>query len=63
MQCEQKENKREAAEHDQGLEEESGPPEEDVNAVEVFRDFHTSRKKGLSDVARVVVVSTFFCFP
>ena len=62
MQCEQKENKREAAEHDRGLEE-NGPPDEDVNVVEVFRDFHTSSKKGLSDVARVAVVSTFFCFP
>ena len=61
--CAQKENKREAAEHDQGLEEENGPPDEDVNAVEVFRDFHTRRKTGLSNVARAVVVSTFFCFP
>ena len=63
MQCEQKENKREVAEHDQGLEEENGPPKEDVNAMEVFRDFHTSRKKGLSDVARAAVISIFFCFP
>jgi hypothetical protein len=61
--CEQKENKRTAAEHDQGLEEENGLPDEDVNAMEVFRNFHTSRKKGLSDAARAVVVSTFFCFP
>ena len=63
MQCEQKENKRQATEHDQGLEEENGPPDEDVNVVEVFRDFHTSRKKGLSDAIRAVVVSIFFCFP
>ena len=63
MQCEQKENKRNAAKQHQGLEEENGPPDEDVNDVEVFRDFHTSRKKGLSDAARAVVVSTFFCFP
>ena len=68
MQCEQKENKRKAAEHDQGfddqgLKEHHGPPDEDVNAVEVFRDFHTSSKKGLSDAARAAVVSTFFCFP
>ena len=63
MQCEQKENKRKVAEHDQGLEEENHPPDEDVNVVEVFRDFHTSRKNGLSDAARAVVVSTFFCFP
>jgi hypothetical protein len=63
VQCEQKENKRKAAEHDQRLEEENGPPDEDVNVVEVFRDFHTSRKKGLSDAARAAVVSTFFCFP
>ena len=41
MQCEQKENKRNAAEQHQGLEEENGPPDEDVNAMEVFRDFHT----------------------
>ena len=63
MQCEQKENTREAADHDQGFEEENGPPDEDVNAMEVFRDFHTSRKNGLSDAARAAVVSTFFCFP
>ena len=63
MQCEQKESKREAAEHDQGLEEENSPPNEDVNTVEVFRDFHTSRKIGLSDAARATTVSTFFFFP
>ena len=37
MQCEQKENKRKVAKHDQGLEEENGPPDEDINVVEVFR--------------------------
>ena len=63
MQCEQKENKRKVAEHDQGLDEQHGPPDEDVNVVEVFRDFHTSRKKGLSDATRAAVVSTFICFP
>ena len=63
MQCEQKENKRNTAEQHQVLEEENGTPDEDLNAVEVFRDFHTSRKKGLSDVVRTAVVSTFFCFP
>ena len=63
MQCEQKENKRKVLEHDQGLEEQHSPPNEDVNDVEVFRDFHTSSKKGLSDAARAAVVSTFFCFP
>ena len=63
MQCEQKENKRKAAEHDQGLEKENGPYDEDVNDVEVIRDFHTRRKKGLSDATRATVVSTFFCFP
>jgi hypothetical protein len=63
VQSEQKENKREAAEHGQGLEEENGPPDADVNAVGIFRDFHTNRKKGLSDAARATVVSTFFCFP
>ena len=30
MQCEYKENKRKAIEHDQGLEEPHGPPDEDV---------------------------------
>jgi len=45
VQCKQKENKRKAAEHDQGLKEENGPPDEDINVVEVFRDFHTSSKK------------------
>ena len=63
MQCEQKENKRNAVEQYQGLEEENGPPNEDVNIVEVFRDFHTSRKNGLSDAVRAAIVSTFFCFP
>jgi hypothetical protein len=29
-----------------GLEEENGPPDEDVNAIEVFKDFHTDSKKG-----------------
>ena len=63
MQCEQKKNKRNVAEQHQGLEEENGPPNEDVNAVEVFRDFHTSTKNGLSDAARATVVSIFFFFP
>ena len=63
MQCEQKMNKRNTAEQHQGLEEENGPPDEDVNVVEVFRDFHTSRKNGLSNAARAAVISTFFCFP
>ena len=71
MQCEQKENKKKAAEHDQELDEQHddsgleqhGRPDEDVNAVEVFKDFHTSTKKGLSDAARAAFVSTFICFP
>jgi hypothetical protein len=63
VQCEQKENKRNAVEQHLGLKEENGPPNEDVNAVEVFRDFHTSRKNDLSNAARAVVVSTFFYFP
>ena len=63
MQCEQKENKRNAAEQNEGLKEENGPPDEDINAVEVFRVSHISRKNGLSDATRAVVVSTFFCFP
>jgi hypothetical protein len=62
VQCEQKENNRQAVEHDQGLEEENGPPDEDVNVVEVFRNFHASSKKGMSDATRAAVVSTFFCF-
>ena len=71
MQCEQKENKRKATEHDQGLVEQHddprleqhGRPDEDVNVVEVFKDFHTSTKKGLSDAARAAVVSNLICFP
>ena len=71
MQCEQKENKRKIAEHDRGLDEQHddlgleqhGRPDEDVNDVEVFRDFHTSRKNVLSNAARAAVVSTFFYFP
>ena len=61
----------EGTEHDQGLNEQHddpileqhGWPNEDVNDVEVFNDFHTSTKKGLSDVARAAVVSIFICFP
>ena len=63
MQCEQKENKRNAAEQHQGLEEKNGPPDEDVNVVKVFKDFHTGTKKGLRDAARATIVSTFICFP
>ena len=63
MQCKQKENKRKAAEHDQGLDEQHGRPDEDVNVVEVFKDFHTSMKKGMSDATRVAVISTIICFP
>ena len=71
MQYEQKKNKRKATEHDQGLNEQHddpglkqyGWPDEDVNAVEIFKDFHTSTKKGMSNAARVAVVSTFICFP
>ena len=70
MQCKQKENKRKAAEHDQGLDEQHdnlglehhGRPDEDGNVVEVFKDFHTSTKKGLNDAARAAVISTFICF-
>ena len=63
MQCEQKENKRNATEQHQGLEEENGPPNEDINVVEVFKDFHTSMKNGLSDATRAAVVIIFFFFP
>jgi hypothetical protein len=63
VQCEQKENKRKAAEHNQRLKEEHSPPHQDVNVVEVFRNFYTSSKKGLSDAARAAIVSTFFYFP
>jgi hypothetical protein len=71
VQCEQRENKRKAIEDDQGLDEQHddlgleqhGRPDEDVNVVEVFKDFHTSMKKGMSDAARAAVVSTFICFP
>jgi hypothetical protein len=70
VQCEQKKSKRKAVEHDQGLDEQHdnpgleqhGRPDEDVNVVEVFKDFHTSTKKGLSDAARAAVVSTLICF-
>ena len=63
MQCEQKDNKRKAAEHDQGVEEENGPPDEDIKVVDVFKDFQTSTKNSLSDATRAAVVSTFFFFP
>jgi len=71
VQCEQRENKRKATKHGQGLDEQHddlgleqhGRPNEDVNAMEVFKDFHTSTIKGLSDAVRVAVVSTIICFP
>jgi hypothetical protein len=71
VQCEQKENKRKATKHDQGLDEQHdnprleqhGRPDEDVNVAEVFKDFHTSTKKGLSDASRAAVVSIFIFFP
>jgi hypothetical protein len=46
VQYEQKKNKRKAAEHDQGLREQHGPLDEDVNVVEVFRDFHMKGRDG-----------------
>ena len=74
-----KKNNRKAIEHNQGLDEQHddpgleqyddpglkqhGRPDKDVNDVEVFKDFHTSTKKGLSDAVRAAVVSTFICFP
>lgn len=60
------ETKRKATEQDQGLDEQHdnqgpdeqhGGPDGDVNAVEVFKEFHTSKKKGLSDAAREAVVT------
>ena len=71
MQHDQKENKRKATIHDQGLNEQHDDlgleqycqPDEDVNVVKVFKDFHTSMKKGLCKAERAVVVSTFICFP
>jgi hypothetical protein len=78
VQCEQKENKRKAAEHDQRLDEQHddpgfeqhddlgleqhGRPDEDVNVMEAFKDFHTSTIKGMSNAARAAVVSTFIYF-
>ena len=52
MQCEQR--KRKSA--DQGL-------DGDVDAVELFKNFHSSRKNGLRGAARDVVVSDLICFP
>ena len=48
-----KKNNRKAIEHNQGLDEQHddpgleqhGQPDEDVNDVEVFKDFHTSTKR------------------
>ena len=51
MQCDQRKRKAADEEH------------EDVDAVEVFKDFHTSRKKGLSSAAREAIVSYQICFP
>ena len=63
--CEQKENKRKAVEQAQGLDEQHDDQglDEDVNAVEVFKEFHTSKKdRRMRDAARQAVVSTFICF-
>jgi hypothetical protein len=50
--------------HDLGvLDEEYDRPHEDVEVVGIFKKFHTSRKKGLNNAAREVVVSIFICFP
>lgn len=37
--------------------EEGAAPEEELDAVEVFKECHTSRKKGLSDPAKEAIVS------
>ena len=50
--------------HDQEvLVEEHDRPHEDVDAVGIFNNFHTSSNTGLSDAAREAMVSTFICFP
>ena len=56
-------NKKKDAELGEEVDEEHDELHEELDAVEVFKDFHTSRKKGLSDTAREAIVSTFICFP
>jgi hypothetical protein len=43
--------------------EEHDRPHEDVDAMEIFNNFHTSFNMRLSDAAREAVVNTFICFP
>ena len=59
----QKDKNRKDAGHDQEvLVEEHERPHEDVDAVGIFNNFHTSSNMGLSDAIGEVVVSTFICF-
>ena len=56
----QKQN--DAGHNQEVLDEEHDRPHEDVDAVGIFNNFHTSSNMGLSDVARETVVSNFICF-
>ena len=44
-----------------GTQEQVGEADEEIDAVEAFKVCHTIRKKGMSDVAREVVVSPSTC--
>ena len=41
--------------------EQVGEADKEIDAVEAFKVWHTSRKKGMSDVAREAVVSPSTC--
>jgi hypothetical protein len=63
VQFQQKDKNRKDAEHDQEvLIEEHDQSCEDIDAVGIFNNFHTSSNTGLSDATREAVVSTFICF-
>ena len=47
--------------NDEESQEQVGEADEEIDAVEAFKVCHTSRKKGMSDVARDVVVSPSTC--
>ena len=47
--------------NEEGPREQVGKANEEIDAVEAFKDCHTSRKKGMSDAAREAVVSPSTC--
>ena len=55
-------NRKDAGHDQEVLVEEHDQPHEDVDALEILNNFHTSSNMGLSDATREAVVSSFICF-